>query len=104
MPEVKESKNAAQKLIEIQVDPVDDKIKYKLVEWLVIEVKLIKNNNIEKLVAELPSYCRNGVFLFDLINQLNGKHAVIMGLDRNPKTISSILANINKVLEYFRTF
>ena len=49
-------------------------------------------------------YCKNGVFFFDLVNRLNGKAPIIKGVDRNPKNVTSILANLNKVLEYLRTF
>lgn len=58
----------------------------------------------DKLLTDLPQYCRNGVLIFDLVNRLNGKHDILKGLDRNPKNISSIVSNFNKVLEYLRTF
>jgi hypothetical protein len=81
------------------------KTKIKLIEWLSFEVKLLKSsNNNDKLLNELPQYCRNGVFFFDLINRLNGKHEILKGVDRNPKNITSILANFNKALEYLRQF
>ena len=47
-------------------------------------------------------YCKNGVFFCDLINRLSGKHAIIKGIDRNPKNMTSIITNLNKILDYFR--
>lgn len=44
----------------------------------------------------------NGVFYSDLINRLNGKHDVLKGIDRNPKNVTAILTNFNKILDYFR--
>lgn len=106
-PESKEggaskSQNRAPYNPEIKVDPVDLKIKQKVLEWLTQEVKMLKYN--EKLLDQFPLYCKNGVFFFDLINRLNGKAPILKGVDRNPKNVTSILANITKVLEYFRTF
>ena len=49
-------------------------------------------------------YCKNGVFFCDLINRLSGKHAIIKGIDRNPKNMTSIITNLNKILDYFRQF
>jgi len=69
---------------------------------LVQEIKLLKKN--DKLIADLPLYCKNGVFFCDLINRLGGKAPIIKGIDRNPKNLTSILANMNKILEYFRQF
>jgi len=63
-------------------------------------VKLLRNN--DKLINDLPMYCKNGVFFCDLINRLNGKHTIIKGIDRNPKNMTSIIANLNKILDYFR--
>jgi hypothetical protein len=49
-PEAKESK-VQKKVLEIKVDPVDIKTKIKVMDWLIFEVKLIKNhNNSEKLL------------------------------------------------------
>lgn len=55
-------------LSEVKVDEVDNKTKQKVVEWLAYEVKLLKYN--DKLSEQLPLYCKNGVFFFDLINRL----------------------------------
>jgi hypothetical protein len=103
-PETKDTSNKSKHLMlqEIKVDPVDNKIKFKVLDWLSQEVKLLKYN--EKLLDELPLYCKNGVFFCDLINRLNGKHPILKGIDRNPKNITSIMANFNKLLDYFRTF
>jgi hypothetical protein len=49
-PEAKESK-VQKKVLEIKVDPVDIKTTIKVMDWLIFEVKLIKNhNNSEKLL------------------------------------------------------
>ena len=73
-PERKESASK-KKSEEITIPEVERRTKIKLMDWLVFEVKLIKNNtNCDKLINDLPHYCRNGVFFSDLINRLNGKH------------------------------
>jgi hypothetical protein len=87
-------------LEEIKIDPVDLKTKHRVLDWLIIDVKLLRRN--DNLINELPLYCKNGVFFSDLINRLNGKAPIMKGIDRNPKNITSILANVNKILEYFR--
>ncbi|CDW89619.1 UNKNOWN [Stylonychia lemnae] len=104
-PESKElgsNKNKPLLLQEVKIDIIDIKTQYKVLDWLVQDVKLLKNN--ERLINELPLYCKNGVFFCDLINRLNGKHAIIKGIDRNPKNMTSIIANLNKILDYFRQF
>eukprot|EP00347_Sterkiella_histriomuscorum_P018003 403347156 len=107
LPESKEvgtTKHKQQTLLqqEITIDPVDTKTQYKILDWLIQDVKLLKHN--DKLISELPFYCKNGVFFCDLINRLNGKHAIIKGIDRNPKNMTSIITNLNKILDYFRQF
>lgn len=53
-PESKEIKTIIPKQ-EIQVDPVDFKTKFRILDWMSQEVKLIKlNNNNEKLLEDLP--------------------------------------------------
>lgn len=101
-PLPKESTNKRDLIKEIKIDPVDQKTKYKVLDWLSSEVKLLKYN--EKLLNDLPLYCKNGVFFADLINRLNGKHPILKGIDRNPKNMTAIVANMNKVMEYFRSF
>jgi hypothetical protein len=36
----------------------------------------------DTLEMDLPKYCRNGVFYFDLINRLGGREKFIKGVDR----------------------
>jgi hypothetical protein len=86
----------------IQVITVDEKTKIRLLEWLSSEVKLVKNN--QRLLDDLPLYCKNGVFLCDLANRLSGRSNTIKGVDRNPKNVTHILNNFNRVLDYFRAF
>lgn len=56
---------------EIVIAPVELKVKHRILEWLSIEVKLVKNN--PSLLEDLPLYCKNGVFLCDLANRLSGR-------------------------------
>lgn len=51
------------------VQPVDTKTKYKILNWLE-SIGLIKESAVD--VDEFPSYCRNGVMFFDLINRMEG--------------------------------
>ena len=81
---------------------MDQKTKFKILDWLTQEVKLLRAN--PKLIDDLPMYCKNGVFFCDLVNRLNGKHPIIKGIERAPKNTTTILANLTKVFEYFRTF
>ena len=87
---------------EIKIDQVDLKTKQRVLEWLSSDVKLVKYN--ERLIEELPFYCKNGVFLCDLANRLSGKINTINGVDRNPKNVTHIVTNFNRVLDYFRSF
>ena len=50
-PENKERKSKEE--LEVKVDPVDLKIKQKILEWLSGEVKLIQSKS-EKLVKDFP--------------------------------------------------
>lgn len=54
------------------------------------------------LEADLPKYCRNGVFFFDLVNRLGGRDKLIKGVDRSAKRITQVAANFNKILAFFR--
>ena len=59
---------------DVEVQPVDERTKYKLIKWLQEEVKLIGNQiTPQQLIADLPRYCRNGVLFGDLLNRLSGK-------------------------------
>jgi len=80
-PEGKESKGHNKSLMfsEIKIDPVDAKTKTKILEWLIEDIKLLKHN--DKLIDHLPMFCKNGVFFFDLINRLNGKHPILKGVE-----------------------
>ena len=84
------------------MDKVDNKTKLRILDWLTQEVKLLRAN--PKLIDDLPMYCKNGVFFCDLVNRLNGKHPIIKGIERTPKNTTTIMANLTKVFEYFRTF
>lgn len=104
-PIAKESNNATNRTVmfsEITVEPVDMKIKQRVLEWLSSQVKLVKTN--QRLIDDLPLYCKNGVFLCDLANRLSGRVDTIKGVDRNPKNVTSILTNFNRVLDYLRSF
>lgn len=103
-PESKEPKKQAKELMfqEIKIDTVDLKTKQKVLEWLANEVKLVKLN--QRLIEDLPLYCKNGVFLCDLANRLSGREGNLKGIDRNPKNVTHIVTNFNKVLDFFRSF
>lgn len=87
---------------EISIQTVEPKTKARLLEWLSIDVKIIKNN--QRLIDELPLYCKNGVFLCDLANRLSSRANTIKGVDRNPKNVTHILNNFNRVLDYLRSY
>ena len=90
---------------EVEIHPVDEKTKNKLLKWLVDDIKLISNQvNPAKLLLDLPKYCRNGVLFGDLINRLRGREEVVKGLNRTPKNMTAISANYDKVLGYLKDF
>lgn len=91
-----------QMLNEINITPVDTRVKQRVLEWLGSEVKLLKTN--QRLIEDLPLYCKNGVFLCDLANRLSGRHGSLKGIDRNPKNVTQILNNFNRVLDFFRSY
>ena len=84
------------------ISPVDMKTKHKILEWLANEVKLVKLN--QRLLDDLPLYCKNGVFLCDLANRLSGRDTTLKGIDRNPKNVTHVLNNFNRVLDFFRSY
>ena len=87
---------------EINVEPVDAKLKQRVLEWLATDIKLVKMN--PRLIDDLPLYCKNGVFLCDLANRISGRANTIKGVDRNPKNVTHILNNFNRVLDHLRSF
>ena len=71
--------------------PVDEKTKVRIVRWLIEDVKLINAQlSMQKLLQDLPKYCRNGVLFGDLLNRLSGREEVIKGLHRTPKNMTAI--------------
>ena len=89
----------------MEIQPVDEKTKFRLIRWLIDDVKLISNMvNSLKLIQDLPKYCRNGVLFGDLVNRLRGRDEVIKGLHRAPKNMTAINANFEKVLGYLKEF
>lgn len=54
--------------------------------------------------ADIEALTRSGVLLCDLVNRLEGKNAVIRGIERYPKSNTATLANLTKVLTVLRTF
>lgn len=90
---------------EVEIHPVDEKTKTKILKWLIEDVKLISSQvSPVKLLMDLPKYCRNGVLFGDLINRLHGRDEVIKGLHRAPKNMAAISANYDKVLGYLKEF
>ena len=54
---------------ELEVQPVDERTKYKIIKWLQEDIKLIGSQiTAQKLSTDLPKYCRNGVLFGDLLN------------------------------------
>ena len=52
------------------------------------DVKLLKPMiaaQLEELKTNLPSYCRTGVLIADLVNRIAGRDEVIKGIHRNPR-------------------
>ena len=90
---------------EVEIQPVDERTKYRIIKWLQEDVKLIGSQiTAQKLSTDLPRFCRNGVLFGDLLNRLNGKEEVIKGLNRAPRNLTSINANFDKVLTYLKSF
>ena len=42
----------------------------------------------EALKRDLPKYCRNGVFFFDLVDRLGGREQLLKGCDRSAKKLA----------------
>jgi hypothetical protein len=89
----------------VEINEVDERTKVRVIRWLIEDVKLISPSLlIEKLLTDLPKYCRNGVLFGDLLNRLHGREEVIKGLNRNPKNFTAIVANFDKTFSYLREF
>jgi hypothetical protein len=89
----------------MEITEVDERTKLRLLRWLIDDVKLINGSlSIQKLIEDLPKFCKNGVLLGDLVNRLHGRDEVIKGLNRNPKNSTAIVANFDKIFGYFREF
>jgi len=79
----------------------DIKTKHKIIKWLE-KISLLKANAVS--IDEFPSYCRNGVLLYDLITRLEGRQELgLKQLNRNPKTFTSVYVNISKCLKYLQS-
>ncbi len=83
---------------------MEDSRKYKLIEWLADDVKLVTKEQGDNFVQNFPEYCRNGVLFADLLNRLKGgrSDAVIRGINRNPRNLSAVNANFEKVFSYLK--
>lgn len=55
-------------------------------------------------MEDFPQYCWNGVIFFDLINKVSGKEAVLKGVVWNPKNVTHVLANYQKVMSHLKQF
>ena len=90
---------------DLEIHPVDEKTKVRILRWLINDIKLISNQlNFTNLLHDFPKYCRNGVLFGDLINRLRGREEVIKGIHRAPKNLTAITANFDKVLGYVKQF
>ena len=56
------------------------------------------------ILADVEALTRSGVLLCDLVNRLEGKNAVIRGIERYPKNSTATLANLTKALTVLRAF
>lgn len=82
---------------------MDEKTKLRVLTWLKEDVKLIAPHlSPQKLLLDLPKFCRNGVLFSDLLNRLQGRGEVVKGINRVPKNMTMIGANWDKVLGYLR--
>ena len=86
----------------IKINSVNQQTKEKIIDWL-ISITLLKDS-IKGLAQKLPKICKNGLLFVDLINRLEGKHETIKGIDRNPKSKSSLNTNFIKILEYLKQY
>ena len=90
-----------------KVQVIDMALKVKIIDWLSNEVRLLKPTpDNTQLIANFHQFCRTGVIFGDLINRLNGRNEIIKGMHRNPPkgNMSQIMANFNKIMDYFKEF
>jgi hypothetical protein len=81
--------------------PVPESIQESLLEW-VESLDMVKKGALTPSL--LVSFSRTGVFLCDLINRLEGRREALKGVQRNPKNNTAALANVNKALEFLKSF
>ena len=79
---------------------VSDIEKSKIYEWLQ-SLDLFPKSYI---LADVEALTRSGVLLCDLLNRLEGKNAVIKGIERYPKNNTAALANVTKAMGVLRGF
>lgn len=73
--------------------------KQKMLNYLISLQILQKNSTANDIIDNM----KTGWLLCDLINRLEGRNEPIKGIQRNIKTVSASLFNINKGLEYLRS-
>lgn len=56
------------------------------------------------ILEDIEALTRSGVLLCDLVNRLEGKNAVIRGIERYPRNNTAALANVTKALTVLRGF
>lgn len=98
---VGETPNRKPEQIRYEPRPVAETLKETLIDWLE-DLHIVRKD--QNVISLIPSICRTGVMFCDLVNRLEGRTEIIKGIERNPKNRTQALANINKVLEYLRTF
>lgn len=84
-----------------EAKPVPDSLKDSLLDWIE-GLNILRRGSLDKEL--LPSICRTGVLFCDILNRLQGKSAVLRGFERTPKNRTHAHNNMNKVLEYLRSF
>jgi len=69
--------------------------------WL-IDIGLLKSQNLEILVRKMPLICKSGVIFADVINLLEGKSEPVKGIQRKPTSEVQIRQNYTKVFQFLK--
>lgn len=88
-------------LIPEQLESVSIDLKQKLLYWL-IDIGLLKSQNLEILVRKMPLICKSGVIFADVINLLEGKSEPVKGIQRKPTSEVQIRQNYTKVFQFLK--
>lgn len=84
-----------------EAKPVPESTKEGIISWIET-LGIARKGALDSQM--LTSICRTGVILCDIINRLQGRSGGIKGCERNPKNRTQALTNVNKVLEFLRSY